>query len=66
MERWLREGREWWEVSEKREECKEKRGKNKKEKGEGQQTYEREKEKREENNIKYYSIFGRTILKIEH
>ena len=53
-------------MSEKREECKEKRGKNNKEKEEGQQTYEREKEKREENNIKYYSIFGRTILKIEH
>ena len=47
MERCLREGGEWWEVSEKREECKEKRGKSKKEKGEGQQTYERETEKRE-------------------
>ena len=47
MGRWLREGGEWWEVSEKREESKDKRGKNKKEKGEGQQTYERETEKRE-------------------
>ena len=47
MERCLREGGEWVEVSEKRKECKEKRGKNKKEKGKGQQSYEREKVKRE-------------------
>ena len=47
MERCLREGGEWRELSEKREECKEKRGTNKKEKGEGQQSYEREKGKRE-------------------
>ena len=46
MERCLRGGGEWRELFEKRE-CKEKRGKNKNEKGEGQQSYEREKGKRE-------------------
>ena len=46
MERCLREGGEWWELSKKREKCKEKRGKNKEEKGEVQQSYEREKGKR--------------------
>ena len=47
MERCLREGGESQEFSEKREECKEERGKNKKEKGKGQQSYQREKVKRE-------------------